>query len=206
MHQTRFNASLKLPIKRKGTKYLARAISDNDNSVPVIIALRDMLGLAKTSAEVKSMIHRKLIKLNGRLVSESSSSIKLFNILEADKSYTLSLSSTGKFILEESKDTKLRLCKITGKTLIGKGKIQFNLHDGSNLISKEKLAIGDSVYLDMSGKMVKHKALDKGTSALVISGKYMGTNVKVDSVKEGKVSVSFTGGKAELNKSAIAII
>ncbi len=206
MHQTRLNASLKLPIKRKGSKYLARAISDNDNSVPVIIALRDMLGLAKTSAEVKSMIHRKLIKLNGRLVFESNSSIKLFNILEADKSYLLSLSSNGKFKFEESKDNKMRLCKITGKNLIGKGKIQFNLHDGSNVISKDKLAIGDSVYIDMSGKIVKHKSFDKGAHAFIISGKYSGTNGKIDSIKEGKVLISFEGGKAELEKSAIAII
>ncbi|MEK6890298.1 MAG: hypothetical protein AABW82_03280 [Nanoarchaeota archaeon] len=206
MHQTRLNASLKLPIKRKGSKYLARAISDNDNSVPVIIALRDMLGLAKTSAEVKSMIHRKLIKLNGSLVSESNASIRLFNILEADKNYLLSLSPTGKFHFEESKESKTRLCKITGKNLIKSGKIQFNLHDGSNIISKDKLAIGDSVYLDMSGKLVKHKSLDKGASVLIISGKYSGTNGKIDSMVDNKVSISFNGGKAVLEKSAVAVI
>ncbi|MDO8563727.1 MAG: hypothetical protein Q7R87_01840 [Nanoarchaeota archaeon] len=206
MHQTRLNASLKLPIKRKGSKYLARAISDNDNSVPVIIALRDMLGLAKTSAEVKSMIHRKLIKLNGSLVSESNASIRLFNILEADKNYLLSLSPTGKFHFEESKESKTRLCKITGKNLIKSGKIQFNLHDGSNIISKDKLAIGDSVYLDMSGKLVKHKSLDNGASVLIISGKYSGTNGKIDSMADNKVSISFNGGKAVLEKSAVAVI
>lgn len=206
MHQTRLNASLKLPIKRKGSKYLARAISDNDNSVPVIIALRDMLKLAKTSAEVKSMIHRKLIKLNGSLVSESNASIKLFNILEADKSYVLSLSTTGKFFFEETKDNKIRLCKITGKTLVKDGKVQYHLHDGSNVISKDKLAIGDSVYLDMSGKIVKHKSLDKGSQAFIISGKYTGMSGKVDSLLANKVSISFKEGSAELSKTAVAVI
>lgn len=206
MHQTRLNASLKLPIKRKGSKYLARAISDNDNSVPVIIALRDMLKLAKTSAEVKSMIHRKLIKLNGSLVSESNASIKLFNILEADKSYVLSLSTTGKFFFEETKDSKIRLCKITGKNLVKDGKVQYHLHDGSNVISKDKLAIGDSIYLDMSGKIVKHKALDKGSNVFIISGKYTGMSGKVDSLIENKALISFKEGNAELSKTAVTAI
>ena len=206
MHQSRLEAPIRLPIKRKGTKYLARALSHNQSSVPVVIGLRDMLKLAKTSAEVKSMIHRKLIRINGSLISESNTSIKLFNILEADKHYLLSLSPNGKFILEESKENKVRLCKVIGKTLIGKGKIQLNLHDGSNVISKDKIAIGDSVYLDMDGKIVKHKALDKGAHVLVISGKYAGTNAKVDSLVEDKFSISFNGGKAVLEKSAIAAI
>ena len=80
------------------------------------------------------------------------------------------------------------------------------MHDGSNIISKDKLAIGDSVYLDMSGKLVKHKSLDKGASVLIISGKYSGTNGKIDSMVDNKVSISFNGGKAVLEKSAVAVI
>lgn len=206
MHQTRLEASTKLPIKRKGSKYLARAISYKNNSVPVVIALRDMLNLAKTAAEVKSMIHRKLIKLNGKPVSEANASIKLFNLLEADKHYILSLSQTGKFILEETKDHKSRPCKIIGKSLLKKGAIQFNMHDGTNIISKEKLRIGDSLYIDISGKIVKYKPLEKGAGVLVISGKYAGKKAKVDSLSSGKVQLSMEGEKAELAGSAVAVI
>jgi len=206
MHQTRKEASLKLPIPRKGTKYLARALSHPKDSVPVVLALRDMLKLAKTSAEVKSMIHRKLIKLNGRLVSESNEGIKLFNLFEADKNYVLTLSPTGKFVFEESKESKVTLCKVIGKSLVNGGDIQLSLHDGSTVISKEKVSVGDSVYIDNSGKLNKVKLLEKGAHVLVISGKYSGQSGKADSVSNGKVSVSLKGGSAELDKSAVVAI
>ena len=64
MHLKRQEAITKLPIPRKGTKYVARALSHLDNSVPVVIAVRDMLRLARTTSEVKKMIHEKIFKLN----------------------------------------------------------------------------------------------------------------------------------------------
>ena len=80
MHLIREEVTKKIPIKRKGTKYVARAASHVTNSVPVVIAVRDMLHFARTSAEVKHMIHTKLLKINGRLVRDLNESIKLFNI------------------------------------------------------------------------------------------------------------------------------
>ena len=111
MHQTRAQVDKKIPIRRKGTKYVARARSHERSSVPVVIAIRDILGLAHTTREVKKMINQKLIKINGKAVKDPRESIKLFNILEADKAYRLSISPKGKFYFEEAKE-KTRLCKV----------------------------------------------------------------------------------------------
>ena len=150
MHQTRKASSIKLPIPRKGTKYVARASSDLKNSVPLVIAVRDILKLAKTAREVKKMINAGLLKINGRKATHLNEAIKLFNILEADKTYRLTLLPTKKFNFEETKE-KNKLCKVIGKTLQRKGKIQLNLHDGSNVISSQNIAIGDSLVIDFSG-------------------------------------------------------
>lgn len=195
MHLKRQKAPTKLPIPRKGTKFVARALSNIKNSVPVVIAIRDILLLARTTAEVKKMIHQKLLKLNGRPVKDYRESITLFNILEADKPYVLTLIETGKFALEEVKDPTMRLCKVTGKTLIENNKIQLNLHDGSNLISESKISIGDSVYLDMSGKIKKHILLEKGKKVLVIKGKYLGLKGAIESLEGNKVTVSLPDNK-----------
>src|SRR3989338_9599674 len=101
MHQTRQQTISKIPIARKGTKYIARAASHNKVSIPVVIAVRDMLHLARTMREVKEMIHQKLLNLNGHAVKDVHESIKLYNTLKADKTYRLILSSTGKFSFEE---------------------------------------------------------------------------------------------------------
>jgi ribosomal protein S4E len=87
MHLTRPETSKKLPIARKGTIYVARPASHLHSSVTVVAAIRDMLKLARTSQEVKEMIKKKYIKVNGRTVRSLKENIKLFNVLEADKHY-----------------------------------------------------------------------------------------------------------------------
>ena len=104
MHQTRQEVPVQWPIPRKGTKYVASAINHKQTSVPVIIAVRDMLGLAKTAKEVREMIKKRLITINGRTVYDLNDPVKIFGILKADKLYQLTLLPTGKFVLEETKD------------------------------------------------------------------------------------------------------
>ncbi len=189
MHLKRQKAAIKLPIPRKGTKYIARALSNLNNSVTVVIAVRDMLKLARTAAEVKKMIHRKLLKINGKNVKDYRESIRLFNLFEADKPYILTLLPTGKFTLEESKEKNIRLCKIINKKLIKNNSIQLNLHDGSNIISKEPISVGDSVLLDLAGKIKKHIPLERGREAIIIEGKYLGLNGKIENVKDNLITI-----------------
>ncbi|MCH7525605.1 MAG: hypothetical protein IIC74_11590, partial [Bacteroidetes bacterium] len=75
--------------------------------------------------------------------------------------------------IKESKD-KNRICKVLNKTLSKKNKIQINLHDGSNVLTEDKIKTQDTVYLDGENKIAKHDPLEKGKPCLVISGKYLG--------------------------------
>ena len=206
MHQTRQETTKKLPIRRKGTKYVARALSHPKESVPVVIAIRDMLGLAKTKKEVKKMILQKLLKVNGRDVRDYHESIKLFNLLEAGKTYVLKLSPVRKFFLEETKEKDERLCKVIGKTLLKNKKIQLNLHDGTNLIGDSKIKIGDSLYLDLSGKIKKHVSLEKGGEAFIFSGKYAGQSGKVVDVQDKTATIKFKEGSSTILPIKILII
>lgn len=207
MHLTRQEVNMKIPIKRKGNKYVARASSDPNNSVSVVLAIRDMLNLARTSAEVKQMIHNKLIKINNRLVSEHNESIKLFSILHADKEYMLTLSPTKRYVFEETKETKHRICKVMNKTLVGKNLIQLNMHDGSNLLVKNNdIAVGDSVTLDMSGKLVSHKPIKKGAKILVIQGKMLGSQGTIKEVSGKNVEIEFKDSNSKLNRNNVVVL
>jgi small subunit ribosomal protein S4e len=189
MHQTRQESLTEFPIPRKGTKYIARASDTRSRAVPVLIAVRDILKLARTAREVQKMVNAKMLKLNGRVVRNFHESVKLFNVFEADKTYKLILLPTKKFSFEETKDKDVRLCKVIGKKVLPKNTIQLNLHDGSNVLTKEKINIEDSVYLDFSGKIKKHIAFEKGKSAFVLSGKYAGNEVKIGGVKDNLVTI-----------------
>lgn len=206
MHQTRKDSTTKLPIERKGTKYIARASSHLHNSVPVVIAIRDMLNLAKTAKEVKKMIQNKLIKINGRVVSDYRQSILLFNIFEADKVYELSMLPTKKFTFVPVQHKDLRLCKVVNKRLVKSGVTQINMHDGSNALTKEKINVGDSVYISFDGKIKKHVSLEENKEAFVMSGKYTGNKVKISSIDKKLVTIKINGGSAVINQSAVAVL
>jgi small subunit ribosomal protein S4e len=208
MHQTRSKVTTKIPIERKTTKYVARSLGSLENSVPVVIAIRDMLHLARTKKEVEDMVHKKLLKVNGREVKDSREPIYLFNILEADKHYVLSLTHNNRFSLNETKNANQRICKIIGKKLLKEKKIQFNLHDGTNTLSKEKFAIGDSICFDLSGKVVKHLPLEKGKECFVVSGKYAGSTAKIESIEKNLVKIKIKEGDitASINKSHLMVI
>lgn len=193
-----------LPLPRKGTKYVARAASNLKSGVPVLIAIRDMLHLAASAREVKAMIHHKMLKHNGRLVRDMHESIALFGQLEADKNYRLSLLPTGKFAFKELKKPENKLCKVVGKRLVAGGKMQLNLHDGTNVLTKEQnIALGDSLCLDEKNKVKAHLALEKGKTVFVTSGKHQGTVAKITEVTDGKVTITYNGGQATLVKSAV---
>jgi small subunit ribosomal protein S4e len=191
MHLTRIESTKKLPITRKGEKYLARPLLSTEDSVSVSLALRNMLKLVKTTKELKQLIHEKALKINGRLVKDYRDSIKLFSVFEAgNKAYRLSILPTKKFILEESHDKK-RLCKVIGKKLISGNKIQINLHDGTNFISKDKINTNDTFYLDTSGKILSHIPFEKAKEVFVMSGTYTGLTGKVQSAKNKKLTLKF---------------
>jgi len=203
MHQTRQATTTKIPIPRKGTKYVVRAISHVDDSVPILIAIRDMLKLARTTREVKAMIKDKMLKLNGRLVRDFRESIKLFNVLEADRDYRLSILPTGRFVFEESKDKNSRLCRVINRRLVGKDTFQINLHDGTNLVTKDKINVHDSLKIDFEGKIIQHIKFEKGKNVFIFAGKYQGNEGKVDSVEKGKVMINIKD-REELVQSPIS--
>ena len=189
MHQTRQETSAKIPIERKGTKYVARARSHIDSAVPLVIAVRDMLHLAKTAQEVREMIKQKALKINGRVVVSLNESLQLFHILHADKDYELVLSSSGKFMFHEHKK-KGRLTKVISRRLVKGKKLQLNLHDGTNSIGKADIKIGDSLYLDQANKVISHVSLTKGSQVLIMTGSYTGQEGKITQHSKDKVHLT----------------
>ena len=208
MHQTRARATKKLQVPRKGTKYLVRPMSHVRDSVPLVIAIRDMLKLARTTKEVKAMIHDKALKINWKEATDYREAIKLFNLLEADDCYVLTHTKNGRFMLEKTSQKSERLVKVVGKKMLKNKAIQLNFHDGSNTLSKEKTNMDDTIYLDSSGKIVKHVSFEKGKKCTIISGKYTGLTGVIFSVegKEALVKLNDGGALVTLKKRSIIVI
>lgn len=202
MHLTRAETARRIPIKRKGSPYIARPLSHLHSSVNVLVAVRDMLGLARTAHEVKEMIKEKKLKINGRVVRDFHEPIILLSLFEADKRYILSVLTTGRFVLKETKQTT-RFAKIVGKRLLRTGVVQFNSHDGTNFISKEKVNVGDSAEIDLHSKPISFVKLDKGTKVFVARGRAQGHEGTVSRVEGKKVSVKLHDRTVELSSAEV---
>ena len=80
------------------------------------------------------------------------------------------------------------------------------MHDGSNILSTEKINVGDSVYLDSNGKIKKHSTFEKGKEIFIFSGKYVGKRGKILDLDGKKAKIKLDNGEAILDKSDLIVI
>lgn len=188
MHLTRNNFSNFWPIPRKGTKYLALANHNQNESIPLVIALRDILKLVRNKKELKKALNEKQILVNNRIVKETNYPLCLFDVLSVGKTnFRANLSEHRKMIFEEikDKDSDTKIYKVLNKKKLNKNKIQLNLTQGKNIISDEKIEVGDSVLLNLKdNKIVKKISLEKGRTVFTIKGKHFGKSGKIVDIME----------------------
>ena len=89
-----------------------------------------------------------------------------------------------------------------------KNQLQYNLHEGTNLILKEKINIEDSLYLDFSGKIKKHVIFEKGKKCFVTSGKYSGQKGLIEEIdgKKAKIKLGNKDIPVILEKRSVFVI
>ena len=195
------------PIHRKGTKWIVNPNSNLEQGIPILIALRDILKLAKNRKEVKKMMHEKSVLLNGKIVHEEKNSITLFDILTVNsKNYKLVFSEKGKFKFDEVKDANNKISKIVNKKVLKgypkghKQKIQLNLMDGRNLLSDLKCKTNDSVVINFKDKKIeKCLELKEKANAVVFGGKHIGAKGKIEKIDLKHRIVELNDGKEGIN-------
>jgi small subunit ribosomal protein S4e len=205
MHLKREKAPKRWTIPRKGNTYVVRTRLKMDESMPVLIALRDLLKIAENRKEVKKAIREKNILLNKKPVTEDRQGLVLFDVLTIvpqKKEYKLVLKENKKFDLEEisGKEAGSKIAKVINKKILKGKKIQLNLSDGRNVISDEKCKINDSVSMDfVSKKVLKCIPLTEKANAVVFEGKHAGGKGVIDKIDWDKKTVEITGKNGKIN-------
>lgn len=202
MHLTRSEIGRVTPIPRKGTRYIARPLAYTTTSVTVLAAVRDMLQIARTAHEVEEMIKEKKLKINGRVVRDVREPLTLLSLFEADKLYVVSLLPTGRFTLKPTK-THHRIAKIINKKLMKKGIVQVNLHDGTNILTKEKMGVGDSLEMDEKLTILRVIPLKVGAHVLVSSGRNVGSVGTVTHLEGETVTLTIDGRNVSLKRTQV---
>lgn len=194
MYKKRTKMLKEWPIARKGSKYIAVANHASNKSIPLLVVLRDILGIVKTKKEAKYVLFNSEIKVNNKVRKSEKFPLQVFDTISIDKmkvNYKLVIDSNKfKLIEVKGKDADTKIVKIIGKKLLSKARTQMNLEDGQNFITKDKFSVGDSVLLNTKeNKIEKILELKKGCNIEVVSGKHSGekgTLKEIISLEKGK--------------------
>ena len=200
-------------IGRKEKRF-ALAINPGTHSIerayPLGIVLRDILKAVTTMREAKHVTTAGDIKIDGVVRKDVNFPVGLMDVIEllsVDKNYRM-VPKDGLIVkpIEIPKEEKaLKLCKVTRKLTAKDKKLQYGFHDGRTLIDEHKMNVNDTCLISVPEQKVTNTIkLEKGSTALVISGENAGTVGKVEEIREGtfilpkRVLVALEDRKVEL--------
>ena len=187
--KTQMPKSWPVPRKGRGKRYVAVPSHATGKGISLLFLLRDVLKLVKTRKEARHMTLNGMVKVNNKVRKDENFPVQVFDSVNLDRAklnYRLDIVNK-KFSLAEisAKDAETKIVKIAGKKVLGKDKIQMNLDDGENIITKEKFSVGDSVLLNTKeNKIVKILPLKEGAGVEVIIGKHAGEKGKLEGFDE----------------------
>jgi small subunit ribosomal protein S4e len=183
-------------VKRRGITFITRP---NPGPHPMKLSLslnsiiRDVLGIAKNSKEVKKILYTNEVLIDGIRRKELKFPVGIMDVIEFKKSneYFRVVLKKGKIKLIpiDKKEAAIKPCRITGKNKV-KGKTQLNFYDGKNiLIEKDDYKVGDTVIIALPKQEIKeHIKLEKGCFIYLIGGKHSGDTGKIEDIISNKVT------------------
>ncbi len=191
-HLKRFKAPKSWPIHPKEDTWTVKPAPGThaiEDSLPLLVIIRDILGLADNSREAKRLINTGNVLIDGRAKKDYKFPVGFMDILSIPKTgehYRILLDTKGRLTLHpiSAEDAEYKLAKIVNKSTVKGGKTQLNLHDGRNVIVEEDEYSGyDVVCLGVPEQEIKENfTFEEGVVVLVTGGKHTGELGKIQEV------------------------
>ena len=196
MHLIRHSAPKGWPISRSERRFTTRPSPGPhklDQCITLNLLIKEILNQSETTRETKNLLHQGHFLIDKRKVQNHKFPVGIFDIIEMPKlkqAHRVFQKKDGSFITRpiKSEDSSIKPCKVVGKTILKKGKIQLNLFDGKNRLTENKdIKVNDSILLDLEkDKISSHLKFEKGAKVYITDGKYMGNIGIVEEIKEEK--------------------
>ncbi|MGP8321071.1 MAG: 30S ribosomal protein S4e [Methanosarcinaceae archaeon] len=205
-HQKRISVPKSWHILKKSNKWITSTRPGphhKEQSIPLAIVLRDILGLVDNRAEAKRILSEEKILVDGVVVKDLRFPVGLFDVISIplnDAAYRVLFDRKGRLVLHKLDDVNVnKLCRIDNKTTIKGGLTQLNLSDGKNLIGSNDYNAKDSIIISIPDKnIVKHLEYKVGNLAMIIGGKHtgeIGTITEINKVKSSKNNTAKISGE-----------
>ena len=167
-HLKRYKAPKSWPIHPKEDTWTVKPAPGShaiEDSLPLLVIIRDILGLADNSREAKRIINTGP---------------------KTEENYRILLDTKGRLTLHpiSAEDASYKLAKVVNKSTIKGGKTQLNLHDGRNVLVDEDVYAGqDVICIGIPEQEIKENfKFEDGVVVLVTGGKHTGELGKIQEV------------------------
>ncbi len=180
-HQKRVASPTSWPVTRKTYAWVVGANAgphSKGTGIPLLVVVRDMLKMANNSKEAKKIINESNICVDGIVRKDYKYITGLFDIISLpalNEYYRVLLDTNNRFRLYKENPETSKLCRINNKTIVRKGAVQLNLHDGSNILVSDDYKTFDTILLSLPDrKITKHLGYKPGNLALIVGGEHSG--------------------------------
>jgi small subunit ribosomal protein S4e len=176
------------PLPRKTTVWVTRPMPGAHSmelGMPINLVIRDVLGMANTSREVRYILHNELAKIDGRIVKDTRRTVGLMDVLTlGEDNFRCVLDHNGRLQYRpiSADEAAWKVCRIEGKTTLKGGDTQLNLHDGRNIIVEDPSAYktGDSLKVSLPEQTIlEHIVFEVGTRCFLIGGTHVGSTAEM---------------------------
>lgn len=157
-----------------------------EESIPLLMAVRDILKLASTNREARKIIGERKMFVDGRIVTDYRFPLGLMDVLSVPaikKHFRVLMDPKGKVRLFEIPEDKAqwKLVRINDKTIVTGGFTQLNLHDGRNIIVQRQYKTKDVLKITLpSQKIISHYPFESGKICMITGGQHSGKVVTID--------------------------
>ncbi len=216
-HLKRLAAPKTYAILRREKKYTVKSSPgphSSKSSIPLLVFLRDVIKVVKTSKEAKKILNNRKIEVDGRVITDGKFPIGFMDVVKADKIYRIVFDRKGRIkpIEIDESEANVKISKVIRKQMIKGGRIQVTTEDGRNFLINDDVSVGDSILFSIPNQKVKKiLKLEIGKTVMLMAGKYVGKIAKVLEIipykrAEDRVVLESNGTKFEtLKKYAVVI-
>jgi len=151
------------------------------DSLPLIIFLRNRLKYALNSREVKSILMQRLVKVDGKVRTDSTFPSGLMDVISIEKTgenFRLIYDTKGRFTVHRitAEEAEYKLGKVK-RVQLGKGGIPYLVtHDARTIRYPDPaIKVNDTVKVDLAtGKVIDFIKFDTRVIVMVTGGRNMG--------------------------------
>jgi len=182
-------------VPRKGTKWIKRPAPGphrQNESIPLLLVLREMRGIAKTAREARILARQGSVQVDAKVVRDLDRGVGLMDTISLaaplSEHFRVFKDRRGQIVLVpiEAKEAAQKIGRIRFKHTVSGGRVEVTLHDGRNLLvdATSRYRVGDSLRIDLpSQKVLGHLPLATGNLAYVAGGSHVGEIARVDRVE-----------------------